>query len=181
MLNFSPNIYVLQYLEASNQIDEKTKSKLQRFMRSGKGQSCGWLYVAKKPMNDVPKQSTNKFSKQFFCFVLSFWFIPGYQRELNYKHNDGSYSAFGNSDASGSTWLTAFVVKSFAESRPYITIDSTELSMSTDWLKSTQLENGCFESRGKVLHKEMKVIRLWSNDYSIQMDMPIMNIIELKE
>lgn len=28
----------------------------------------------------------------------------GYQRELTYKHNDGSYSAFGQSDESGNTW-----------------------------------------------------------------------------
>ncbi|MEQ2270503.1 Alpha-2-macroglobulin, partial [Xenotaenia resolanae] len=27
----------------------------------------------------------------------------GYQRQLNYKHDDGSYSAFGNSDPSGNT------------------------------------------------------------------------------
>lgn len=37
----------------------------------------------------------------------------GYQRELTFKRYDGSYAAFGNSDADGSTWLTAFVVKSF--------------------------------------------------------------------
>ncbi|CAF95085.1 unnamed protein product, partial [Tetraodon nigroviridis] len=28
----------------------------------------------------------------------------GYQRELTYKHDDGSYSAFGKSDPSGNTW-----------------------------------------------------------------------------
>lgn len=27
---------------------------------------------------------------------------PGYQRQLNYKHRDGSYSAFGIGD--GNTW-----------------------------------------------------------------------------
>jgi len=30
--------------------------------------------------------------------------LAGYQRELNYKHDDGSYSAFGKSDESGNTW-----------------------------------------------------------------------------
>ncbi|KAF2362522.1 Alpha-2-macroglobulin thiol-ester bond-forming [Trinorchestia longiramus] len=114
MLNFAPNIYVLQYLEASNQANEEVSDKLRRFMKTG------------------------------------------YQRELTYKHRDGSYSAFGESDPSGSTWLTAFVVKSYAQSRPYIDIDPTELAMSTDWLKRRQLENGCFESVGKVLHKGMK-------------------------
>lgn len=38
-----------------------------------------------------------------------FWMLAllhaGYQRELNYKHDDGSYSAFGKSDDSGNTWF----------------------------------------------------------------------------
>ena len=41
----------------------------------------------------------------------------GYQRELNYRHSDGSFSAFGESDGDGSTWLTAFVLKVFAQVR----------------------------------------------------------------
>ncbi|XP_074651835.1 murinoglobulin-1-like isoform X2 [Tubulanus polymorphus] len=80
----------------------------------------------------------------------------GYQRELNYRHNDGSFSAFGNSDPSGSMWLTAFVVKSFAQSKPYIFIDDEHLQKSIDWFKSQQLENGCFPQVGRVLHKDMK-------------------------
>lgn len=49
--------------------------------------------------------------------------FTGYQRELNYRHDDGSYSAFGKSDKEGSTWLTAFVTKSFAQARRFIYID----------------------------------------------------------
>ena len=30
--------------------------------------------------------------------------VVGYQRELTYKHDDGSYSAFGKNDDSGNTW-----------------------------------------------------------------------------
>ncbi len=73
------------------------------------------------------------------CFSL-----PGYQRELTYRHGDGSFSAFGERDDSGSMWLTAFVVKSFAQARPYIFIDDADLQRSVDWFKSKQLENGCF-------------------------------------
>jgi hypothetical protein len=29
----------------------------------------------------------------------------GYQQELTYRHSDGSFSAFGSNDPSGSTWL----------------------------------------------------------------------------
>ena len=41
----------------------------------------------------------------------------GYFRQLKYQHNDGSFSAFGQKEQrdQGSSWLTAFVLKSFAE------------------------------------------------------------------
>ena len=35
----------------------------------------------------------------------------GYQTELKFKRLDGSFSAFGDLDREGSTWLTAFVLK----------------------------------------------------------------------
>lgn len=41
-------------------------------------------------------------------------------------------------------WLTAFVVKSFAEAQPFIFIDPEDLTRSINWIKSRQLENGCF-------------------------------------
>lgn len=102
MINFSPNIFVMQYLKATSQVTSDIETKALDFMRTG------------------------------------------YQRELTYKHTDHSYSAFGNSDASGSTWLTAFVVKSFAQAKPYIFIDESDLTQSVDWFKSKQMENGCF-------------------------------------
>jgi len=72
--------------------------------------------------------------------------ILGYQRELQYRHPDGSYSAFGPSDESGSTWLTAFVLKSFSQAARYINIDEEDLRMTHDWFEKNQLENGCFRS-----------------------------------
>lgn len=48
----------------------------------------------------------------------------GYQRQLSYRHEDGSFSAFGPmSSNSGSTWLTAFVVRAFISAKPHIFID----------------------------------------------------------
>jgi len=76
--------------------------------------------------------------------VIIIIIITGYQRELTYRHADGSYSAFGSSDAEGSLWLTAFVVRSFARARPFIYIDPDHLSASIDWIMAQQLENGCF-------------------------------------
>ena len=39
---------------------------------------------------------------------MQFILLIGYQRELSYKHSDGSYSAFGESDPEGSMWYAFF-------------------------------------------------------------------------
>lgn len=82
----------------------------------------------------------------------------GYQRELKYQHNDGSFSAFGGSDNSGSSWLTAFVVKSFAMSKEFIssTIDVTQISTSVSWLLMQLDSQFVFREPGNVIHKDMK-------------------------
>ncbi|KAM3913957.1 alpha-2-macroglobulin-like [Leptodactylus fuscus] len=80
----------------------------------------------------------------------------GYQRQITYKHDDGSYSAFGKSDKEGNTWLTGFVVKSFSKARPYIFIDESHLNHSLSWLKNIQEENGSFRSVGKLFNNAMK-------------------------
>ncbi|XP_050717837.1 pregnancy zone protein-like isoform X3 [Eriocheir sinensis] len=80
----------------------------------------------------------------------------GYQRELLYRRSDGSYSAFGNADDSGSTWLTAFVLKSFAQARDNIQVDEEKLNETRSWLMKQQDTEGCFITVGKVLHKGMQ-------------------------
>ena len=81
--------------------------------------------------------------------------ITGYQRELTYRRSDGSFSAFGQSDDEGSLWLTAFVLKSFAEAKDLIFIDDAVLEEAADWLKSQQNSDGSFEPIGFVHHQEM--------------------------
>ncbi|XP_019716797.1 alpha-2-macroglobulin-like protein 1 [Hippocampus comes] len=80
----------------------------------------------------------------------------GYQRELTYKHDDGSYSAFGKSDASGNTWLTSFVMKSFGGARPYIFVDPKHILDAKKWFYSKQGSDGCIRSVGKLFHNGMK-------------------------
>ncbi|XP_060928722.1 alpha-2-macroglobulin [Limanda limanda] len=80
----------------------------------------------------------------------------GYQRELTYKHDDGSYSAFGKSDESGNTWLTSFVMKSFGGARPYIFVDPKHIIEARRWLASHQQPDGCIRSVGKLFHNGMK-------------------------
>ena len=114
MLNFVPNIVVLDYLTALNKLTPEIESKAKRFMETG------------------------------------------YQKELTYKHNDGSYSAFGGSDSSGSTWLTAFVVKSFNQASKYIEVDEPTIKQALDFLAKVQAKDGSFLEVGHVSHKDMQ-------------------------
>ncbi|XP_051935088.1 alpha-2-macroglobulin-like protein 1 [Hippocampus zosterae] len=80
----------------------------------------------------------------------------GYQRELTYRHDDGSYSAFGKRDASGNTWLTTFVMKSFGGAKDYIFVDPKHILDAKNWLYSKQGSDGCIQSVGKLFHNGMK-------------------------
>ncbi|XP_071618058.1 alpha-2-macroglobulin [Heliangelus exortis] len=85
------------------------------------------------------------------------YLVSGYQRQLNYKHPDGSYSTFGpRYGQQGNTWLTAFVLKSFAQARPHIFIDEKHIQDALVWLSYKQKENGCFHSSGTLLNNAMK-------------------------
>lgn len=114
MINFAPNIFILRYLEATNQNAPEAKTKLLNFMNTG------------------------------------------YQRQLLYLRRDGSFSAFGNADDSGSTWLTAFVVKSLAQAQAYILIDQDKLVTSIDWLQRQQDSKGCYKVNGALFNKALR-------------------------
>ena len=80
----------------------------------------------------------------------------------SYRHYDGSYSAFGKSDASGSTWLTAFVAKCFAHAslmRPDLDEQlSYNIKAATTFLTEQKTPFGTFREPGKVSHKAMQVL-----------------------
>ncbi|XP_057327735.1 CD109 antigen-like isoform X1 [Microplitis mediator] len=80
----------------------------------------------------------------------------GYQQELTYRHKDGSFSAFGESDTSGSTWLTAFVARSFKQAAEYITIENRIINEALLWLSNVQAPNGSFPEVGHVSHRDMQ-------------------------
>lgn len=63
---------------------------------------CWWSYFSISP-------SLSRLclaSEYFFCtWILPYRSIAGYQRQLNYKHQDGSYSTFGQRYGQpGNTW-----------------------------------------------------------------------------
>ncbi|NXD41952.1 OVOS protein, partial [Copsychus sechellarum] len=80
----------------------------------------------------------------------------GYQKQLSYKHRDGSYSSFGLRDAEGSVWLTAFVYKSLEQAKRYIYIDDNVQSQTLIWLASKQKSDGCFETAGSHFNNALK-------------------------
>ncbi|XP_065318776.1 CD109 antigen-like [Gordionus sp. m RMFG-2023] len=82
----------------------------------------------------------------------------GYQQQLSYQRNDGSFSAFGNSDPKGSVWLSAFVLKSFvqAKSIDIIYIEQAIFHKILKFLSSNQLDDGSFKETGTVIHKAMQ-------------------------
>ncbi|XP_025138969.3 alpha-2-macroglobulin isoform X2 [Bubalus bubalis] len=116
MALFAPNIYVLDYLNETQQLTAELKSKAILYLNTG------------------------------------------YQRQLLYKHFDGSYSTFGehHGNSEGNTWLTAFVLKSFAQARGYIFIDEAHITEALTWLAQKQKSNGCFRSSGSLLNNALK-------------------------
>uniref|UniRef100_H0UT45 Alpha-2-macroglobulin n=1 Tax=Cavia porcellus TaxID=10141 RepID=H0UT45_CAVPO len=116
MVLFAPNIYVLDYLNETQQLTPDIKSKAISYLSTG------------------------------------------YQRQLNYKHRDGSYSTFGENyrGGQGNTWLTAFVLKTFSQARKYIFIDEAHITQALSWLSQKQKDNGCFWSSGSLLNNAIK-------------------------
>lgn len=81
----------------------------------------------------------------------------GFQRQLNFRHIDGSFSAFGpRQSASGSTFLTAFVLKTFAQAGKYSLIERNILEDAANWLINHQAQNGSFPEVGKLFDKELQ-------------------------
>ncbi|MDQ3548842.1 MAG: alpha-2-macroglobulin, partial [Chloroflexota bacterium] len=81
--------------------------------------------------------------------------LTGYQREMTYRRSDGSFSAFGESDPVGSLWLTAFVLKTFAQASDLVYIDESVLASGREWIRSHQSSDGSFEPVGFVHHTEL--------------------------
>ncbi|KAG7510215.1 CD109 antigen-like [Solea senegalensis] len=82
------------------------------------------------------------------------YMMEGYQRQLSFQRDDGSFSAFGASDSSGSTWLTAFVLRCFIQARSYMTIDNSVLTRAMMWLLGQQGPQGEFTEVGSLIHTE---------------------------
>jgi CD109 antigen len=83
------------------------------------------------------------------------YITTGYQRELTYQRSDGSFSAFGDQDDSGSLWLTAFVLKVFSGARELIAIDEGVLAQAAGWVQARQNVDGSWEPFGFLYHEDL--------------------------
>ncbi len=77
----------------------------------------------------------------------------GYQRELTYQTADGGFAAFGGD--SGSLWLTAFVLSTFAAARDIRDIDDSVLQKASSMIKGRQNSDGSFRTDDFLIHTEM--------------------------
>uniref|UniRef100_A0A3Q2P6C8 CD109 molecule n=1 Tax=Fundulus heteroclitus TaxID=8078 RepID=A0A3Q2P6C8_FUNHE len=82
--------------------------------------------------------------------------VQGYEKQLSFLREDGSFSAFGENDTSGSTWLTAFVLRCFLQAQPFMQIDKTVLAKAAAWLVKHQGSQGEFSEVGEVIHTAMQ-------------------------
>lgn len=84
------------------------------------------------------------------------YMTTGYQRELTYRRSDNGFSAFGDSDPDSSMWLSAFVLRSFAQADEYVYVDPSVLTTTAAWIVGLQQNNGVFPTYGRVIHTDMK-------------------------
>ena len=78
----------------------------------------------------------------------------GYQRQLNYKRPDGSFSAFGSADPNGSVWLTAYVLKSLQQARSVISVDPEVLRQAAGFIVAQARPDGSIGEVG-MLHNRL--------------------------
>lgn len=83
------------------------------------------------------------------------YITTGYQRELTYRRSDGSFSAFGDDDDSGSLWLTAFVLKVFSDARGIIAVDEGVLGEAAYWIQNRQETDGSWAPFGFLYHPDL--------------------------
>ncbi|CAH2323034.1 alpha-2-macroglobulin 1 [Pelobates cultripes] len=78
----------------------------------------------------------------------------GYQKQLTFQTEKGSYSIFSGENGNG--WLTAFVVKCLSQAQNFIYIDEKIIQGSVKWLSSLQLPNGCFNISGNYYNNRIQ-------------------------
>ena len=70
----------------------------------------------------------------------------GYQRQLVYRHGDGSFSPFGKkTDTYGTVWLTAQTAGALQRASRHVDIDTAVIEEALTWLVDKQKKDGSWE------------------------------------
>ncbi|OCT69769.1 hypothetical protein XELAEV_18036693mg [Xenopus laevis] len=81
----------------------------------------------------------------------------GYVRQLGFKRYDGTFSAFGQNDPMGSSWLTALTLYTFEKIKQYIPVDPVVINQALIGLERSQdLRSGCFKAVGTLFNSGLK-------------------------
>ncbi|XP_063290823.1 alpha-2-macroglobulin-like protein 1 [Pelobates fuscus] len=93
-----------------------------------------YLYLYLNHTKQLKPEMTDKLLKAL---------VVGYQKQMEFKHEDGSYIVFPGDK--GNIWLTASVVRYFSEAQKIIHTEDKNIEDSVKYLKSVQLPSGCFQ------------------------------------
>ena len=69
----------------------------------------------------------------------------GYQRQMVFRHKDGSFSPFGKTDYYGTVWLTAQTAGALQRASKYIDVDPEVIDSALSWLAGQQQIDGSFK------------------------------------
>ncbi|VDN42058.1 unnamed protein product, partial [Dibothriocephalus latus] len=113
---------------------------------------------------DLHEAETKKLAQTAINYIGS-----GYTNQLNYRHDNGSFSTFGQSHGVGSTWLTAFVFGVFSEAERLLQAKALNklqtantdfyptLLTAFEFLGAVQRRDGCFTEYGRVFQSGLHV------------------------
>ncbi|XP_037812885.1 C3 and PZP-like alpha-2-macroglobulin domain-containing protein 8 [Lucilia sericata] len=133
MIHFAPNILVLEYLCATRQTSKYAElvAKAKKYLK------CGY-------------QNQLKFRHSNGGYSV---FGNGRSIQPEFRHSNVGYSGFGNGrSCQPSKWLTAYVLRFFIKALKYMSIKSSIIESSLNYLTTQQLSGGEFQTAGYLFH-----------------------------
>ncbi len=134
----------------------KALENLERLIRLPRG--CGEQTLISLAPNiyvyeylSVSDQLTPALESKLIEFIKS-----GIQNQYGFIRNDGSISAFGNRDPSGSIWLSMATAIVFERARSLVTVDGDVIRGLVAFVLSNQEASGVFTEPGRVIHVDMQ-------------------------
>lgn len=130
-----------------------TLAGLNHLIRKPRG--CGEqtaFYYAPTLYTLIYLESMNKLSPELKEKGINY-LKSGYKRQLMFRKNDGSFSAFPNRRPS--IWLTSFIMKLFCVSSKYIELDHQVIKSGLTYLFEKQDINGYWNEINPVMHKQL--------------------------